>query len=101
MTKTSNLISTNVFDNPAVQKADKAFTPDSYNNYVNMELILDRGGYRPEFARLKKILKDANERPIGVANDNPILVSIMYEVKYCDGDVAAMAANIIAENLFP
>ena len=29
-----------VFYNPAVKEADEEFTPDSYNNYVNMELTL-------------------------------------------------------------
>ena len=61
---------------------------------------MDRGRYRPEFSRVKKILKDANEVPIGVANDKPILDSIIYEVKYSDGYVAAMEANVIDENLF-
>ena len=65
-----------------------------------MELTLDRGGDRPEFARVKKILKDANGRQIGVANENPILDSRMYEVEYCYKYVATMAANVIAENLF-
>ena len=46
-----------------------------------MELELDRGGDRPEFARVKKILKDANLRLISVANDNPILDSQIYEVE--------------------
>ena len=89
-----------VFDNPDVKEADDNFTPDSYDQYVNMELTLDRGGDRPEFARVKKRLKDANGRPIGVANDNPILDSRMYEVEYNDGHTASMAANLIAENLF-
>ena len=35
-----------------------------------------------------------------MANDDPILDLRMYEVEYCDGYVSAMAANIIAENLF-
>ena len=30
-----------VFENPAVKEAEEEFTPDSYNNYVNMELTLD------------------------------------------------------------
>ena len=54
----------------------------------------------PEFAIAKKRLKDANGRPIGVANYNLILDSRMYEVEYCDGYVSAMAANVIDENLF-
>ena len=65
-----------------------------------MELTLDQGGYRPEFVRVKNKLKDSNGRQIGVANDNPILDSRMYEVEYRYGYVAAMAANAIAGNLF-
>ena len=49
---------------------------------------------------MKKRLKDANGRSIGGANDNLILDLIMYGVEYCDGYVAEMAANVIAENLF-
>ena len=89
-----------VFNNEAVPEADDSFTPDTYDQYVNMELALDRGGDRPEFAKVKKRLKDANGRPIGVANDNPILDSRMYEVEYNDGHTASLAANVIAENLF-
>ena len=65
-----------------------------------MELTLDRGGDRTEFAKGKNILNESNGRPIGVANDNPILDLIMYEVKYRDGYIATMADNVIAENLF-
>ena len=60
---------------------------------------MDGGGDRPEFTRVKKRLKDANWRPIGVANENPILDSRIYEVKYSDGYISAIAANLIAENL--
>ena len=41
-----------VFDKPAVKEADEEFTPDFYDNYVNMELTLDQGGNRPVFARV-------------------------------------------------
>ena len=44
-----------------------------YDQYISIELKSDLGGYRPEFARVKKILKDENVRLIGVANDTPIL----------------------------
>ena len=30
-----------VFDNPAVKEADKEFTPNLYDNYVNTEMTLD------------------------------------------------------------
>ena len=92
--------SNKVFDNPAFKESDKEFTLDSYDNYFNMKLTLDRGGDRTEFARVKKRPKEANGRPIGIANDNPILDLRIYEVEYRDGYVAAMKANVIAENLF-
>ena len=71
-----------------------------YDNYVNTEMTLDQEGDRPEFARVKKRPKETNGRPIGVANDNPILDSRMYEVEYRNGYVAEMAANLIDEKLF-
>ena len=89
-----------VFNNPDVKEADDGFTADLYDQYVNMELTLDQGGDRPEFERVKKILKDANDRPIGAANENLILDSRMYEVEYNKGHTASLAANLIAENLF-
>ena len=49
---------------------------------------------------MKKILKEANGIPIGVANSNPIIDSRMYEVEYLNGYILAMATKVIAENLF-
>ena len=89
-----------VFGNTDVKEADEEFTPDSYDNYVNMELKLYQGGDRPELVILKKRLKDTNMIPIGVANEKLILDSRMYEVEYRDGYVLAMESNVIADNLF-
>ena len=61
---------------------------------------MDRGVHQPEYARVKKRLKDNQGRPIGIASENPILDTIMYEVEYQDGHTAAFSANLIAENLF-
>ena len=35
-----------------------------------------------------------------MANENPILELIIFEVEYRDGYVAIMTANVISENLF-
>ena len=43
-----------VFDNTDVKEDDDKFTPDSYDNYINMDLALDRGGDQTEYARFKK-----------------------------------------------
>ena len=47
-----------VFENTDVKEYDDQFNPDSYDNYINMELALDRGGEQPEYARVKKRFKD-------------------------------------------
>ena len=89
-----------LFDNPDVPEADDTFDPDSYDHYVNMEFTVDNGDEHRKFARVTKRLKDKNGIPIGTANDNPLLDSRLYEVEYVDGRKQAMAANIIAENIF-
>jgi hypothetical protein len=65
-----------------------------------MELLFDRPGVEPEYARVPKWLKDANGIPIGKSNNNPILDTRLYKVEYHDGYKAAMSANTVAENLF-
>ena len=89
-----------LYDNTDVAEADDDFDPDSYDAYLNMELTVNRGGPHAEFARVTKRLKDHRGNPIGTANSNPILDTRMYEVEYHDGSKQAMAANVIAENMF-
>ena len=50
-----------------------------------MKLSLDRWNTGPTFNQVTKRLKYAGGRPIGTANDNPILDTRMYEVEYLDG----------------
>ena len=45
-----------------------------------MELALDRHEDGPGFSRVNKILKDKDGRLIGIAADNKILDTRMYEV---------------------
>ena len=59
-----------------------------------MELALDRHDDGPEFSRVNKRLKDKDGIPIGIAADNPILDTRMYEVEYADGYKTAMTAKI-------
>ena len=90
-----------VISNDEVKEADDAFTPDVYDTYLNMELAIPQGdSLEPRLARVTKRLKDANGLPIGLANENPILDTRMYEIEYLDGERTSLAANNIAENLF-
>ena len=90
-----------VFDNTDVKEDDDQFTLDSYYNYINMEQALYRRGEQPEYAKVKKRLKDNQGRPIGIASDNPILGTRMYEVKYHNGHMAALAANSLLRIYLP
>ena len=49
---------------------------------------------------IKKLLKDNQGRPIVIASHNPILDTRMCEVEYQDVHTAALAANLISENIF-
>ena len=90
-----------VISDNEVKNADETFTLDVYDTYLNMELAIPQGdSLEPRLARVTKRLKDANGLPIGLASENPILDTRMYEVQYHDGEKASLAANNIAENLF-
>ena len=92
---------TKTFSNDEVKEADsEEFTPEQYDQYINMELSIHRGDEYPEMGRVTKRIKDQHGNPVGVANDNPILDTRMYNVEFEDGHSEAISANIIAENLF-
>ena len=62
-----------VITNEDIPEADDIFDPEEFENYVNIELALDRHDNGPEFTRFNKKLKDKYSRPIGTAEENPIL----------------------------
>ena len=87
--------------NPEVKEADELFTPDTYDQYLRMELALPQGdSLEPRLSKVTLRLKDANGIPIRTADQNPLLDTRMYEVEFADGEKASLAANYIAENLF-
>jgi len=88
-----------VYDDAHIKEAD--WMPDVIDDrYVNMELALPRGDNRPTYAKVKSRVKDADGKPIGVANKNPILDTRLFEVEFADGHISEMTANSIAQNLF-
>lgn len=89
-----------LYNNMDVAEADDEFDPDSFDNYLDMEIALDRGLDHPQLARVTKRLKDHRGNPIGTSHSNPILDTRMYEVEFTDGYKQSMSANIIAENMF-
>jgi len=53
-----------------------------------------------QYAKVMKHLRDAEVRPMGTANDNPLLDTREYEVEFLDGHVESMSANLMAQHLF-
>ena len=88
-----------VYSNPEVPDIDN-YTPDVYDPHVGMQILMDRGGNEPELAKVIKRLRDEDGNPIGVAHDNPLVDTRLYEIEYEDGYRVPVAANVIAENLF-
>ena len=62
-----------VITNEDIPEADDIFDPEEFDNYVNMELALDRHENGPEFARVNKRLKDKDVRPVIIVAENQIL----------------------------
>ena len=89
-----------VITNEDILEADDIIDPEELENYVNMELALDRHDDGPEFARVKKRLNDKDGKPIGITEKNPILDTRMWKVEYDDGYKTPMTANTIESNLF-
>ena len=59
----------NAVNNPEVKEADELFTPDTHDQYLQMELALTQSdSLEPRLARVTKQLKDANGIPIGTAD---------------------------------
>ena len=65
-----------------------------------MEIGLPRGEDNSlHHAKVKRRAIDVDGKPVGKANNNPLMDSREYEVEYLDGYTETLSANIIAENL--
>ena len=74
-------------------------TPEIGDNYVNMELMLPRGGTLAR-VQVTERKRDHEGNAIGRSNANPILDTQEYEVKFEDGDVTKLTANAITESVY-
>ena len=87
-----------------IPEADETFTPDVFDDtYLNKEVAIARGAGEAEdvqYGKVTKRLRDAEGRPIGTANDNPLLDTREYTVEFMDGHTESLSANIVAQHLF-
>ena len=66
---------------------------------MNMGLMLPRSGTLAR-GRVTECKCDHEGNFIGRSNTNTILDSLEYEVKFEDGDVTDLTANVIAESMY-
>ena len=74
-------------------------TPEIGDNYLNMELLLPHGGTLAR-GQVTERKHEHEGNIIGRSNENPILDTREYEVKFEDGDVTELTANAIAESMY-
>ena len=72
---------------------------DAYDNFLNSEILIDRGGEKVRARVAKRARTDAGE-PVGVRHTNPYLDTREYECVTDDGVMERYTANQIAENIF-
>ena len=78
-----------VISDSSIPEVDETFTPDTFHDtYLNKEVALTRGvndNCNVQFGKVTKRLRDAEGRPIGMANENPLLDTREYSVEFKDG----------------
>ena len=87
------------FEEPPNDPDTEEYTPEALDEYLHAEVMLPHGG---DLLKAKVIGRkhDADGRPIGVRNANPILDSRLFDVEFPDGSTDSFTANQIAENLY-
>ena len=93
---------TKVINNASLLEADDSYNQEfgSKDKYIGMKLgnVMGPNGDVQQ-ANVKRRVVDDEGKPVGIANDNPILDLRQYEVAFLDGETEIMTANLIAENI--
>ncbi len=79
--------------------ADLEVTPEVGNNYVGVNLLFPKGGTMTR-GRVTAQKRNVGGNPKGGANSNPILDTREYTVRFDNGDVTNLTANLIAESMY-
>ena len=87
--------STEIF--PALDK-ELEVSSEWVDQYLNAKILLPKGDMtRGLIVHYKH---DANDNPIIRSNHNPILNTCLYEVKFPEGKITELAANMIIESMY-
>jgi hypothetical protein len=74
-------------------------SPETADNYVRAEIVFPRGDILKR-GKVTSRKRDHNGDPIGLANDNRILDTREYVIRFDDGAEAKLSANLIAESMY-
>jgi len=86
-------------DKDAVMPEADAYSHKDYDKYIASEVLLQQG----DTMVLGKVVsrkRDADGNPIGVASNNPIFDTRLYQVQFLMGHVEEFSANVIAQNIY-
>ena len=72
------------FEQQAEMAEADAYTVESYDKYLSAEVMLPLGD-KLQTAKVMKRKRDDNNIPIGIANNNPLLDTRVYQVQFPDG----------------
>jgi hypothetical protein len=90
--------------NNKILEEDQEFTPNMFDDtYLNKEIALPQGvgnGDNVHYGKVTKRLRDADGRPIGMANENPLLDTRECEVEFMDVHIEAIPANLLAQHVY-
>ena len=81
------------------KEAEEEPTTISFDNYIGTDVTLPRGDEMVS-GTMKSQVKDHEGDPIGIANQNPILDTRVYEVEFTYGGQVELGTNIIAECMY-
>ncbi len=68
-----------VISDELIPEVDEDFTPDTIGDaYLEKEVLIPDGADTVDVGRVTKRLRDAEGRPIGVANENPLSMQLNF-----------------------
>ena len=90
-----------LFNNSDIPEADYSTPEVLEDTYMDMEIVIPRYGYGPQFSKETKHLGDENDILKVRCHETAMLYTKVQEVEYLDVHKSSIASNNIAENLFP
>ena len=75
------------------------YTPEALDQYLTANVVLPHNDTMQKgYVRARK--RDANGNPKGIANNNPLLDTRVYDVEFPDGKIKEYNVNMISEFLY-